>query len=1177
MVIQLENEVVTRQNGRTLRQFSLEDKYTLEDGLVLLSGIQALVRLPIDQHRADIRQGLNTATLISGYRGSPLGGLDLTLERNQKHLVKHQIVFVSGVNEEMGATAVWGSQTANLLPEPKYDGVLGMWYGKAPGVDRTGDVFKHANFTGVGRYGGVLAIAGDDPTAKSSTLPSHTEVSFYDAMSPVLFPGNAQEVLDLGRLGFELSRYSGLWTGFKVVANVADEFSTVEVARDRITVQTPEFLYQGRPWQHQQNTNLLSHLTLGLERELYEGRLEAVRRFASVNPLNQITVPTYDAWLGIVAAGKTYYDLRQALHELGLDDDELRHYGIRILKLGMLYPIQEDIVCDFAEGLEEILVIEEKRGFVEMLIRDVLYGKTERPRVVGKRDEDGDMLVKPYGGLETDDIIPVVANRIGRRIALDSIAERLEVLDTPPHLGTIPLIPRSPFFCSGCPHNRSTAAPDGALVGGGIGCHTMLLLMPNREVTGITAMGGEGVQWVGAAPFSNADHIFQNLGDGTLFHSGTLAIRQAVASGVNITYKILYNAGVAMTGGQEAAGSVSVSDLTMGLKAEGVAKIIVTSDQPGKYPSGTRWAEGVEIWHRDRLDEAHQVLQDVPGVTVLIHDQDCANELRRKRRRGTAPDPELRVFINEAVCEGCGDCGVKSNCMSVQPVDTEFGRKTQVHQPSCNKDYSCIQGDCPAFVSVIPKGKKAQQHAIDFETMIFPEPEYRTNGECNLYMMGIGGMGVVTTNQIVALAACLDGKFVRGLDQTGLSQKGGPVVANLKIIDGNYDRATRVSAGSADGFLVFDLLTAMKPDNLSRANKDRTVAVISTSEVPTGHMAIDTSVQYPNGRRLIDTVHKNTRLEDNVVFDATRLAETLFGSHMPTNLIVVGAAYQRGLIPIRAEAIERAITVNGVAVKANIDAFRAGRRAVVEPEWAQQVVDGSFRAGDMVIEPEIMPEAEVLIDRVGADGELLRLLRIRVPELISYQNIKYARQYVDFVAEVYEAEQRNAPAATRLSEAVARYLFKLMAYKDEYEVSRLHSRKEAQQALNDLFGPQSKIHYLLLPPTMRAVGLKRKLKLGRWFDPFHRLLIRMKFLRGTPFDPFAYAKVRRVERQLIGQYCDLLRQGLVVLSPETYDKVVELAGLPDIIRGYEDIKLENVEKFWREVEQLGFSVPLNRI
>ncbi len=1151
--------------------FSLDAKYRKEHGTIFLSGIQALVRLPLDQHRADKRRGLDTATLISGYRGSPLGGLDQTLERNGALLRDHQVVFVSGVNEDLGVTAVYGSQLANLFPRARYDGVLGMWYGKGPGVDRAGDAFKHANFAGVGRHGGVLALGGDDPLSKSSTLPTHSEVAFYDALFPVLFPGSVQEILDLGRLGFELSRYSGLWVGFKIVTNVADEIGTAEVAPDRVVVHRPDFSFEGRPWQAMQAPMLMPPFGLETERVIHYGRLEAAKAFAAANGLNRITLPTPDAWLGIAAPGKTYYDLREALRDLGLDDAALRHHGIRLLKIGMLFPMEPGIVREFAHGLEEILVVEEKRAFTELFIRDVLYNLAERPRVVGKHDVDGRPLVPASGELDADRIAQLVAARLERRVQSESITARVALLEALRERPAPLTLARQPYFCSGCPHNRSTLVPEGSMAAAGIGCHGMALYM-DRNTSGLTHMGGEGAQWVGMAPFTEMPHLFQNLGDGTLFHSGSLAIRQAVAAGTNVTYKILYNSAVAMTGGQDAAGAMPVPALTRMLDAEGVRKILVITDEPDKYPRDTRWAAGVEVWHRDRLDEAQKLLRETPGVTAIVYDQRCAAEKRRLRKRGKLPDPALRVYINEAVCEGCGDCGVKSNCLSVHPVETELGRKTQVHQSSCNKDYSCLNGDCPSFVTVTPLGapRKAARPLVVVDRAL-PEPVLKVSRQCNVFMMGIGGTGVVTVNQILGTAALLDGKQVRGLDQTGLSQKGGPVVSHLKIYDQAEEVSNKVGAGEADTYIGFDILVATSPPNLDHARPDKTIAIVSTSQVPTGAMVTSTEVQFPETHGLLTSIDRVTRKDENVFLDALGIAESLFGDHMAANLIALGAAYQAGALPVAAAAIEEAIALNGVSVQMNTQAFRAGRLAVVDPASLGARQDQA-RPGAAQLQPGLHhhPELVPLVDEVAKSGELRRLLEIRVPELVAYQDAGYARRYLDFVKRVAEAERRVMHGETRLGETVARHLFKLMAYKDEYEVARLHLRNDLGARLAAEYPDGVRVQYNLHPPLLRALGMRRKIKLGSWFDGVFRVLRSLRGLRGTPLDPFGYAAVRRVERQLVDEYQALVDKALAALSPESYARAVTLAGLPDLIRGYEDVKLRNVQHFRDEVRALGF-------
>ena len=1154
---------------RDLRDFSLQDRYTVENGRVILNGTQALARLPMDQHRADKRRGLRTGSLVTGYRGSPLGIIDMVLEQIPGLLEEHHIRFIPAVNEELAATAILGSQTANLLPNPKYDGVLGMWYGKGPGVDRSGDAFKHGNLTGVGPYGGVLALAGDDPSCKSSTIPSHSEVALYDALMPTLVPGNVQEILDMGRVGFELSRFCGLWVGFKIVTDVADEYSSAVVASERVQIVEPPFLVDGKPWRHKQNTALIAPYSLQLEQQIHDTRLDAALAFAKANKLNKIAVATPDAWLGIVAAGKTYYDLRQALLDIGLDDAALERNGIRLLKLGMIFPLEPEILQQFADGLQEILVIEEKRSFIEMFCKERLYAMPDAPRIVGKKDERGQRLVKADNELDADEIVRVLARRLIGRVDAPLLERRLDQINRAPDMGTIPLLARQPYFCSGCPHNRSTIVPEGSMAAAGIGCHTLALSM-DRNTAGVTQMGGEGANWVGASLFSHTDHIFQNIGDGTFAHSGSLSIRQASAAGTHITFKILYNSAVAMTGGQQADGLMPVPELSHFLYAEGVKKTIVVSSDPGKFAPDTYWAPGAEVWERDRLEEAQLLLRDLPGVTVLVYDQECAANLRRKRRRGYAADPSLRVFINEAICEGCGDCGSVSNCLSVQPVESEFGRKTQIHQSSCNKDYTCLEGNCPAFVSLIPADKARTRPKPTFKVeRAIAEPERQLNGAANIFLAGIGGTGVVTANQVLGTAAALDGLQVRSLDQTGLSQKGGPVVSNLKITAEPIDIACKIGNGAADAFLVFDVLTATESKNLARAHPQRSVAIVSTSQVPTGAMVRDTTVEFPGADQVLELINRQTRAGDNVFFDAIGMAEALFDNHMMANMIVIGAAYQAGLLPMSAEAIEGAIALNGVKVKENQQAFRAGRLAVADAGWLAQLDLGRKSANEE--SAELSPTAKALVDSVGANGELKRLLAVRVPELIAYQNEAYARCYVEDVKRVYDRERALCPGKQALSEAVARYLFKLMAYKDEYEVARLSLKDDARAALREQFGEYSRLRYHLHPPILKLFGLKRKLQFGPWFELIYRALYALKGLRGSPFDVFAYDRVRRVERELIAQYRRLIFQALEDLSADNYARAVKLAELPDMIRGFDEVKLGNVERFWRAVEALGYS------
>ena len=1150
--------------------FSLDDKFLKEEGRIVLSGLQALVRVPLDQHRADGGVGLNTAGFISGYRGSPLGGLDILLARNKKLLDRHQVVFMPGVNEDLGATAVFGSQLANLMPEPKYDGVLGMWYGKGPGVDRSGDVFKHANFAGVGRHGGVLAVAGDDPISKSSTLPTHSEVALFDARMPILYPGNVREVIEYGRYGFELSRYCGCWVGFKIVTDVADGFSTVDVS-PIADIKRPDFTFNSQPWQHLQSPAPLTPFSLQTEREIQLCRLEAARLFASVNHLNQITVSSSQDRIGLVAAGKTYYDLHEALGKLNLTDDDLRRYGIRLLKVGMIHPLEPAVIREFARGLAEVFVVEEKRAFVELFLREELYNLPDRPLILGKKDEKGQFLFPEYHELDADSIARLLAPRLAERLPRGRLSvaglERQSVSALPP----VPAeADRSPYFCSGCPHNRSTVVPEGSLAGGGIGCHAMALRM-SRDTQGITHMGGEGVQWVGASPFSGVSHMFQNLGDGTLFHSGQLAIRQAVASETNITYKILYNSAVAMTGGQAVDGAMSVPALTRVLEAEGVGKTIVCSHDLLKYPSHERWAEGVQVWDRDRLEEAQRLLREESGVTALIYDQPCAAEQRRKRKRGEVAMPPRRVLINEAVCEGCGDCGVQSNCLSVFPVETEYGRKTRIDQSSCNLDYSCLQGDCPAFVTItLPadgSGVEPTPAALQVDSEHpLPEPDLRVSADASLYLTGIGGTGVVTVTQILSTAALLEGKHVLSLDQTGLSQMGGPVVSHLKIGDEVRSVSSKIGVGDADSYIVFDVLTGSTDQNLARARPGKTIAVVSTSQVPTGGMVNSTEVEFPQWNCIRDRIESVTLPEANVYLDARALAERLFGNHMPANLITIGAAFQAGAIPIRAASIERAIELNGIAVEANKQAFRVGRRVAGDAGWVEARTPP--RTGELDDQPSLTAEARELVEAAGAKGELRRLLEDRVPELIDYQNRGYAADYVQFVKRVLEAESGLGRNETLFTLSVARFLFKLMAYKDEYEVARLYRKAAFKRVVSSQFGEDAGMKYMLHPPFLRALGVKKKIAFGRWFEPALWLLAQLKGVRGSWLDVFGRGQVRRTERQLIQEYRRLIEAELEDLSATTIDRALEIARLPDLIRGYEQIKLDNVARFREEVSRL---------
>jgi indolepyruvate ferredoxin oxidoreductase len=1151
-----------------LRDISLDDKYLLEEGRILLTGVQGLVRLPLDQHRADLRRGLMTGTMISGYQGSPLGGLDKELTRNRKLAEGHHVRHVPGLNEELGATSAWGSQLAGQLPGSKYDGVLAMWYGKAPGLDRAADSLRHGNFVGVPRTGGALAVVGDDPGCKSSTIPSASEAMFASLQMPVFFPGSVQEVLDLGLHAFACSRASGLWAGYKIVTSVADAVGTAAVARDRVMPVMPTVEWNGKPYEHVPNGDLLAPASLDMERTMFGPRMELALAYARENGVNRIE-GARDARLGVVAAGKTYYDLMHALRALGLDGAGLERAGIRILKLGMIWPVEPEIAREFASGLDEILVAEEKGPFLETLLKEALYGMADAPRVLGKHDESGAPLLPRELDLDADQIARALAGRLeARGVRIDSVEARIRKLaEIHGRAAELPMAQRTPFFCSGCPHNSSVKAPDGTLVGAGIGCHTMVLLNPEGkgEITGITQMGGEGAQWIGMAPFTEDTHLVQNLGDGTFHHSGSLAVRAAVAAGVNITYKLLYNEHVAMTGGQEIEGQLSIPDLTRWLELEGVKRIIVTTEDVSDY-RGVELSPIAEVRDRKELLSSQQELAQVEGVTVLIHDQECAAELRRKRKRGKAEEPAQRVWINERVCEGCGDCGHKSNCLSVIPVETEFGRKTQIHQASCNKDFSCLEGDCPSFLTVVP-GKKAKHEtpALDIE---LPEPRRLVDGaDFGVRMMGIGGTGVVTVNQVLGMAALLDGMHVAGLDQTGLSQKGGPVISDLRITRDPVAMASKAPAGSIDLYLGFDLLGAASSKNLVTADAERTVAVVSTSAVPTGRMVVDVEERFPELAVQLDKIDAATRSEHNFYLDAQRLSERLFGDHMMTNTLALGAAYQRGLLPVSGEALERAIELNGAAVEKNLAALRWGRAVVAAPD----AVEAATAAPESVVPARELSDLEQYLVGLavnGDQGELRRIAEVRVPELIAYQDADWARRWAELVRQVHVTEQERTPGHSELTEAVARQLYKLMSYKDEYEVARLHLDAVERAKLDAEFGEDAKVYFMLHPPLLRALGLKRKLKLGSWFVPAFRMLYRMRRLRGRRLDLFGRAEVRRVERALITEYETLVDDALSLLTPDTHATALELLELPDVIRGYEEIKLRNVVLYRKRADAI---------
>ncbi|MCK5890323.1 indolepyruvate ferredoxin oxidoreductase family protein [Aeromicrobium sp.] len=1137
--------------------FELRDRYERHEGRVHLTGIQALARVPIDQARADRAEGRLVGTYISGYEGSPLAGYDLELLRQTALLDEHDITFEPGLNEEAATMAVQGAQLIDGL-DPRVEGVVGFWYGKAPGLDRATDAFRHANLMGTHPRGGAVALVGDDPAAKSSSVPCTSERALADLGMPVFYPADPAEVLFAGRHAVALSRASGLWTSIKVVTAVADGSASMDLLADPVAPVLPEG--SGR---HVPSSKLLQPTLGPIERDFMTTRMRIVMDYLRLNELNRITGAP-DARVGIVASGKTYLDVREAMSRLGLNGGGSDHGDrVRLLKLDVVWPLDPEQVRRFASGLDEIIVVEEKRAFIETLVREALYGSDSTPTITGKADPQGGELFASYGELDADSVTLGLAKRLDGRDGMPGVGAWLEERNRTfarerLHL---PLIQRAPYYCSGCPHNTSTRPSSDSIVGAGIGCHAMVLLMDPKQVgdvVGLTQMGGEGTQWLGMAPFVKAPHFIQNLGDGTFHHSGSLAIRAAVASGRNITYRILYNSTVAMTGGQDAVGQMDVPAMVRNLLSEGVERIIVTTtDVKALRKAGL--PRSVSVWPRERIGDAQEALAATQGTTVLIHEQECATELRRKRKRGKAAQPSEAVMINERLCEGCGDCGEKSNCLSVHPVATEFGRKTTVHQSSCNSDLTCLSGDCPAFMT-ITKGSgpsKRESVALLSADDLPAPPDRQLSGVHTVRLMGVGGTGVVTTSQVLAIAAVLSGHHVRTLDQTGLAQKGGAVVSDVKISGRPIEAGNKVGDGGCDLYLGYDLLVAVDPRNYAVLAREGT-AIVSTSVVPTGAMVSDKSVLFPDVDEALVPIRERSDPERVLAFDARRYAEGLFGAEQFANMFLLGVALQAGALPLSAAAVEESITLNGVAVEKNVQSFRRGRQWISD----RRSLDAALPTPDVA--DEAAPTRSSQMVKASPGSELERLVRVRAHELAAYQNEKYAMRYAELVERARAVEDRVMGAPGPFAEAVATYAFKLMAYKDEYEVARLALDTSVRDEVAQTFGADARIAWRLHPPTLRALGMKRKLSLGAWFRPALSALYRLRGLRGTPFDPFGRAEVRRVERGLVTEYEETISACLGVMNVATIDHAVRLAGLPDMVRGYEDIKLRSVAAYEEE-------------
>ncbi|APH73821.1 indolepyruvate ferredoxin oxidoreductase family protein [Aquibium oceanicum] len=1137
----------------TLHDVSLADKYDLGKERIFISGAQAIVRMLLMQRERDRRSGLDTAGFVSGYRGSPLGGLDQQLWKARQELAQSSIVFQPGLNEELAATACWGSQQTELLGEGKHDGVFAVWYGKGPGVDRSGDVFRHANLAGTSKNGGVLALMGDDHTAESSTNAHATEFHFVDAMIPILNPAGVQEIVDYGLYGFAMSRFAGTWAAMKCVKDNIESTASVDVSLDRLNIVLPEFdMPPG-------GLNIRHELDqMGQEARLHEYKRAAAAAFIRANGLNRVVYSGgSNARIGIITVGKSYLDVRQALEDIGIDEARANQLGVRLFKVACPWPLDLEHIREFVAGLEMVIVVEEKRSLIEVQVKEHLYGTDQQPMVIGKKDERGDWLFPAKGALDPNDIAISLGERILKVIGhSEEVAARVNQLKQFQAMlaDTQDVGNRTPYFCSGCPHNSSTKVPEGSLAGAGIGCHFMSLWM-DRNTVGFTAMGGEGAQWVGQAPFSTRGHIFQNIGDGTYNHSGSLAIRFAVASGANITYKILYNDAVAMTGGQPHEGGLSATMIAEQVRAEGVSRIAVVTDEPQKY-DGVAIPSGATVHHRDDLDQVQRDLREVKGVSVLLYDQTCAAEKRRRRKRGTFPDPDKRVIINELVCEGCGDCGVQSNCVSIQPLETEFGRKRRIDQSSCNKDFSCVNGFCPSFVTVHgAKIRKADGVAGNADPLTgVPEPriaglEHGWSGIID----GIGGTGVVTIGAVLGMAAHLEDKGCGMIDMAGLAQKGGAVYSHVRIARTPEDiHAIRVSAGKADLVLGCDLVVSGSKKVLGAVRENRTVFVANTAEVMPGDFARSADFSLPTER--LKRAIRTAAGEDNAhFFDATRTATALFGNSLGANMFMLGFAWQHGGVPLSAEAIEKAIELNGQAVAMNHAAFRWGRRAAHDPDFVRGLAaDARNGPADRTLSSSF--------DEIVAR---------RFEFLAAYQNRTYAERYERQVAAIRAAEARVAPDSEQLSEAVARNLFKLMAIKDEYEVARLYTDGSFRKQLDAQFQSYDRLEFHLAPPIMGRTGSDgkpRKSSFGPWMMSGFRLLSRLKGLRGTVLDPFGRSAERRMERRLLKQYEEDLALIGRKLSRDKLDAASALASVPSLIKGFGHVEAANAEK--AEAERL---------
>jgi indolepyruvate ferredoxin oxidoreductase len=1152
----------------SLATVTLDDKYTLDRGRIFVTGTQALVRLPMMQRQRDAAAGRNTACFISGYRGSPLGAYDQSLWRAKQQLKDNHIHFEPGVNEDLAATAVWGSQQTQIFPGSRYDGVFGIWYGKGPGVDRSVDVIRHANLAGTSPHGGVLMLIGDDHGASSSTTAHQSELTLQSISAPMLHAANVQEYLDYGQIGIALSRFAGLWVGFKCLTSTVESSASIDVDSARLRIVDPEFAFPPGGTQLRMPDNALDQ-----ERRLLDFKLPAALAFARANRIDRVAIGSPVRRLGIVTTGKSYLDVREALDELHLSEARCAALGIAVYKVGMVWPLEPEGIRAFCEGLEEVIVIEEKRPVIEPQLKDLLFHlpADRRPRITGKQDETGRPLLHSNSELTPAEIVVAIAARLKRFHDDSAIEERLAFLRQKAEAQSRQSAPvaRPAWFCAGCPHNTSTKVPDGSRAVAGIGCHYMVQWM-DRSTASFTQMGGEGVPWLGQAPFTDEKHVFANLGDGTYFHSGILAIRAAVAARANVTYKLLYNDAVAMTGGQQVEGNLTVPNITLQLYAEGVSRIVVVADDPHKYVGGSLFAPGVTFHPREELDEVQRELRETPGVTALIYDQTCAAEKRRRRKRGTYPDPDLRAFINDRVCEGCGDCSVQSNCVAVEPLETEFGRKRKINQSACNKDFSCVNGFCPSFVTVTGatphrnRRSSAGQSAIDTRLASLPAPALPAlDRPCDVLVTGIGGTGVVTISAVLGMAAHLEGKGVSVLDQTGLAQKNGAVASHVRIGATPADlHAVRIATGACDVLLGCDIVVAAAPSSMATYARGATAAVVNSHITPTADFTLNPDMTFGEAR-LTEMIRESCGANRSEFLDATTMATALLGDAIATNMFLLGHAIQRGLIPVSVEALERAIEINGAAIEANKRALRWGRLHAIDPQAVE-------RAAAPPVPLPVRPKS------------LDEIVEHRVNHLTAWQDAAWALRYRGLVDLARRAEEQRARGLAGFAEAVALNAAKLMSYKDEYEVARLYTDGDFRRKLRAEFDGDLRLTVHLAPPLISRpdpiTGKVSKRAFGPWVFTLFRLLAPLKRLRGTPLDLFGYSAERRMERRLVDEFEALVRALAADLSPQNHGTAVKLAALPGDIRGYGHIKEQSITRAkQREAELLAvFRVPAPR-